>query len=457
MVEQSINHSVDPSALLRPVSLSIMIPSEASVSVAPEASTGALVLRVLRIALHIGFAALLAVGVIQPLLTAPSEAGTYLALALAVLLAAVYLTGTLAEKRSAEGYRLPANLNPARYSGVWLSVVTGLWALLLLINADFSWLAFPLFFLHLHLLPNRYAVLAVAVLTGAVVAAQWHSAGDLQLAMVLGPVFGAGFAVIMALAYQSLYAEGVMQRQALDELRRTRTALAATQHEAGVLAERERLAREIHDTLAQGLSSIVLVSRAANSALVAGQVETARERITVVQSSAAENLAQARQFVRGLSAPQGDAGSLPASLRRAAENTEREAAGRGAPLRCRFELDGEPVALPAPYEAALLRAAQSSLANVVQHARARAAVVTLGFVGSEVTLDVYDDGVGFDAAVAFTASGLRPDGSGFGLLSLRDRVSALDGTLNIESTPGDGTVVALRLALQSMEADEQHE
>lgn len=84
------------------------------------------------------------------------------------------------------------------------------------------------------------------------------------------------------------------------------------------------------------------------------------------------------------------------SLRRLCEKTETEAAARGARLRCRFDLEGTPVELPNPYRTTLLRAAQASLANVWVHAQAGAAVVTLSFLGSEVAMDIYDDGAGFD-------------------------------------------------------------
>lgn len=410
-------------------------------------SAGDVVLRVLRMTLHAGFAVLLAVAIVRVLLGAPSAVSSYIALAGAVVLAAVYVAGTFAERQAAEDRAVPFGLDPAKYAVAWLAVATGLWVLLLAADADFSWLAFPLFFLHIHILSKRHAIAAVAIMTAAVVAAQWYHSGELHVAMVLGPVFGAAFAVVMAMAYQSLHAEGVNQRRALDELLRTRAELARTQHEAGVLAERERLAREIHDTLAQGLSSIVLVSRAAGSALAAGQADTAQERIRTVQSTAADNLAEARRFVRGLSSPGLKEGSLIQSLRRACDSIERQAAGRGAALHCRFELDGGPLPLPAPLEVALLRAAQASLSNVALHAQATTAVVTLGFVGSKVTLDVFDDGIGFDAATALATTQPREDGTGYGLLSIRERVSVLGGTLNIESASGEGTVLAIQLPL----------
>jgi signal transduction histidine kinase len=263
--------------------------------------------------------------------------------------------------------------------------------------------------------------------------------------MVLGPVFGAGFAVVTGLAYRALFIEAENQRLVADDLRRTRAELAQTQHEAGALAERERLAREIHDTLAQGFSSIVLMGRSAEKALEGGDVAAAKERLRIVQDTASANLAEARSFVQGLRSPDLEHSGLVDTLRRLCEKTETEAAARGTVLRCRFELVGTPVELPNTYQTTLLRAAQASLANVWAHARGRSAVVTLSFLGSEVTLDVFDDGIGFEPSKV--AGAARGDGTGVGLQSLRERLAALDGSLDVESAPGEGTVVAIRVPL----------
>ncbi|MBO1268253.1 sensor histidine kinase [Arthrobacter cavernae] len=429
----------------------------------------ALILSVLRVSLHVGFAVLLLVAVVRLAVsgavpgavsggtTSPFAVGV--GLLLSVVLAGVYLAGTILEKRHSTD---PGRFNPGPYARWWLGAVTLLWLLLLLVSSDFAWLAFPLFFLQLHLLPRRWALPAIAVSTALLVGALWfHSrgAGDggMQLPMILGPAFGAAFAVITGLAYRALYVEAENQRLAAEELRRTRAELARTQHDAGVLAERERLAREIHDTLAQGFSSIVLMGRSAEKALDAGDSGTVRERLRIVQDTASANLAEARNFVRGLRSPALEQSTLVETLRRLCGKIETEAAARGTALRCRFELDGTPVELPKPYEATLLRAAQSSLANVLAHAHARTVVVTLSFLDTEVTMDVFDDGAGFDAAAPGDAGpgpAVRGDGTGVGLKSLRERVAALDGSLDVESAPGEGTVVAIRLPLEQAENTE---
>ncbi|WP_461168626.1 sensor histidine kinase [Arthrobacter sp. Z1-15] len=405
-------------------------------------SSGDVVLRALRTALHAAFAGLLLLAVVQMTLAPPALPAQVCAYVLSVVLAGVYLAGTATEKRFATTGRGP---DPTRYGPVWLALVTALWLCLLIISPEFSWVAFPLFFLDLHLLRTAPALAAVALTTAAVIAAQFSRAGEPTAPALLGPAIGALFAVIMGSAYSALHRESVNQRRALAELQRTRGELAASQHDAGMLAERERLAREIHDTLAQGLSSIVLLARAAGSALDNGDPALARERITLVQSTAAENLAEARRFVRGLAAAPLERGSLDTRLAALCSDTSRRSAAGGKRLECVFRVDGTPVPLHAAYEATLLRAAQSLLANVLSHADASSAVVTLEYSRDSVALDVFDDGAGFDPADL--PAGPRTDGSGFGLLSLRERVADLHGSLNVESAPGEGTAVALRLPL----------
>lgn len=406
------------------------------------------ILRVLRVSLHVGFAVLLVVAVIRLVTNGgATQLALVAGLALSAALATVYLAGTVLEKRHSNS---PDALDPKPYARWWLAVVMVLWLLLLLVSSDFAWVAFPLFFLQLHLLPRSAALAAILASTVLLVGALWFHGrgtadGGLQPAMVLGPLFGAAFAVVTGMAYRALFLEAENQRLVAEDLRRTRAELARTQHDAGMVAERERLAREIHDTLAQGFSSIVLMGRSAEKALVDGDVDTARERLKTVQDTASGNLAEARSFVKGLRSPDLAEDGLVSTLRRLCEKTETEAAARGTALRCRFELVGTPVELPNTYQTTLLRAAQASLANVWAHAHARSAVVTLSFPGTEVTMDVFDDGAGFEPATV--AGTVRGDGTGVGLSGLRERLAALEGSLDIESAPGEGTVVAIRLPL----------
>ncbi|MDH6130886.1 signal transduction histidine kinase [Kitasatospora sp. MAA4] len=380
-------------------------------------------LRLMNLALHGLFFTLLVVLVVRGLLDGALGAA---GLVIAGALAAVYAAGGLAERIRTD--RL--------WAGLWLGAVVALWAGLTLLHPEFCYLVFPLYFVCLHLMPVRWAVPSVVALTGVVVAAQAGTPGGLTTPKVLGPLAGLAVALLTAYGYAALYRESRERQRLIDDLMRTRDALAASQREAGRLAERQRLAREIHDTLAQGLSSIVLLARSADAALPADPA-TAASRIREVGQTASENLAEARRFVQALTPPALDDVTLTEALRRLA-------AGPGAA----FQLDGEPYPLPVEAEVALLRLTQEALANAVRHARARQIAVTLTYLDDEVTLDVFDDGVGFDPQTVQTVpSGARPT---FGLHGMHERIAALGGSLTVESAPGEGTAVAASLPLRSV-------
>ncbi|MFK0293202.1 sensor histidine kinase [Streptomyces sp. NPDC090442] len=384
------------------------------------------VVRVLRLCLHLMVAGLLALAAVRALADgAPAAPGV---LATAVVLLALYVLG-------------PALLR-ARSSAaavLWLATVVAVWLVLLALTPDGVWLAFPLFFVELHLLPPRWALPVVAASTAAAIAGfAWHT-HTLSVGTVIGPVLGAAVAVAVVFGYQALYRESEQRRRLIEELTAARSELAAAERAAGVLAERERLAREIHDTLAQGLSSIQLLLRAAERA-VPGRPETALGHIRQARTAAVDNLAEARRFVRALSPPDLEADSLPAALERLCAATARTS---GLAVHC--QVSGAPTPLPTPHEVALLRIAQSALANTVQHAAADRVELTLSYMDTEVALDVVDDGSGFVPAEVPPPGSAAAGGSGFGLAAMRARARALHGTLAVESAPGEGTALAVTL------------
>jgi signal transduction histidine kinase len=386
------------------------------------ASTPAL--RMMNMALHGLFFALLAVLVVRGVVTGGlGETG----LLVALLLGGVYALGGLDERIRTD----------RRWAGGWLAVVLALWTGLTLAHPEFCYLAFPLYFVLLHLLAPVLAAPALLGVTGIVVAAQAQTPGGLTMAKLVGPLIGLVVAVLTASGYAALYRESRARAKAVDvalrmveEVTRTRNELAESQREAGRLAERQRLAAEIHDTLAQGLSSIVLLARSAESALPEDP-GTASERIAELGSMAAENLAEARQFILELTPPALEESSLSEALQRLAERH-----------RADFFLEGVPCLLPMEAEVALLRLTQQALANAVRHAKATRIAVTLSYLDDEVTLDVFDDGVGFDPQTHRTG-----EQSGFGLHGMRERMAALGGLLVVESAPGEGTVVAAAIPI----------
>ncbi|SEL72490.1 sensor histidine kinase [Nonomuraea pusilla] len=379
-------------------------------------------LRLLRWAIHGTFAVLLAVALAGAL-----REGLAAAAAGGALLGALYGLGLFVEARLPD-FGGHVHLLLGR---VWLAAVTAGWMGLAATSPRFVWLAFPLFFACLHLLPLRAALPAVAALTAAAVAADgWH-AGGLSASQVIGPAIGAVVATLMALVYKALYAESEQRRVLIDDLVRTRDRLLRAESESARLAERERLAREIHDTLAQGMSSIILLLRAARADLADRPAEAAR-RIAEAERAAQDNLEEARTFVRGLTPPALRQSSLAGALRGISDS-----ATAGTATRVRFEVSGTPVPLPPGYDLALLRIAQGALGNVSRHAGARNAGVTLTYLDDAVVLDVYDDGRGF----------LPGQAEGYGLRAMRERVAELGGSLAVESAPGEGTAVAATLPL----------
>lgn len=392
----------------------------------------------LRVALHVMFAFLLGFGLLRYLAEDVDRVHTTPVLPLVCTLAVVYLAGTVWEERYARGR---TQLNPARGAYWWLAAITCLWIGLVAHAQDFVWLLFPLIFLFLHLLPRVPGLLAVAALwaAAAFVPAWLHPAGW-GTAAAVGPLIGAVFAVAAYYTYRVLHAEVRRHRQIAEQLRTTREDLALSEHQAGRLEERERLSREIHDTVAQGLSSILLVSRAAGNSLKGDDPAAVARQLETIREVAADNLAEARRFVRDLASPSLGT-ELPASLREVIRRVEDRQQALDAELKISLQLAGDVHrALPETVSTAVVRACQEALANVVKHAGAGTVVVTLAVWDLELTLDVFDDGHGFEPRAAV---------DGYGLAGLSRRIDALSGNLAVESGPGEGTVLAVQIPLTS--------
>lgn len=210
--------------------------------------------------------------------------------------------------------------------------------------------------------------------------------------------------------------------------------------QAGVSEERQRLAHEIHDTLAQGFTSIVMHMEAAEQALD-GEPEKVRHHVTMARQTARENLSQARRLVWALRPKVLERASLAEAVSRVVRRWS-EASG----VEAEAVITGAVSSLHPSVEIVLLRAVQEALANVRKHAQAGRVTVTLSYVGDLVLLDVQDDGVGFDPAVATDGDG-EPDGGGYGLRTMQERCEQLGGTLSIESERGQGTTIALSIPI----------
>ncbi|MEY9988661.1 signal transduction histidine kinase [Streptomyces sp. V4I8] len=315
------------------------------------------------------------------------------------------------------------------------------WMILVVLAPSFAWCAVPLFYTGLRTLPPRAALALVALLTVFVVAAQVQLAGRFDPNLVLAPPAVAALATAVFLQMERHTAR---QRALIDDLIRTRHELAASERREGTLAERQRLAMEIHDTLAQGLSSQRMLLQAADLVWTT-EPDKARAHVRTAASVAEHNLTEARRFVHDLApADLARGGGLAEALRALAA---REA-GSGAHLAVRVHVvdDGRLPELPDRVQSALLRIAQGALANVREHASADNAALTLTLLDDTVVLDVTDDGGGFDPTALPDSPGAE---RGHGLPAMRARLRALGGTLTVESAPGEGTVLSAAIPLEA--------
>ncbi|WP_084516422.1 sensor histidine kinase [Microtetraspora niveoalba] len=365
-------------------------------------------------AMHAGFHLLLAASALRLVSRHGMGPRTVAALAVCGLLALAYTAGVAFWNRL------------GRRRLAWLGGVAAVWLVLVVLAPSFNWCAVPLLFLCLRSLNARGFAVAAAVLSGVVIAAQLTIAQEVDLSLILAPV---GVAAMTAVVFWELQRESASRQLLIDDLISTRGTLADSRHRTGVLEERERLAREIHDTLAQGLTSMGILLQAADR-MWETDPEPARAHVRRAAAAAAENLDEARRFVRDLRPPGLVDVSLPEALARLCESAD----GSAGP-RVRFRQEGERYPLDPGVQVALLRVAQGALANVREHSGAGTATVTLSYLDGEVTLDVFDDGAGF-------AEPAPAPGRGYGLRAMRDRLAEVDGVLVVESAPGEGTAVA---------------
>ncbi|MEU0569772.1 sensor histidine kinase [Nonomuraea sp. NPDC005983] len=366
-------------------------------------------------AMHVGFYLLIVASALRLVSRHGVNPRTVAALAVCGLLALAYAAGIAFWNHLGR-----------RRGLVWLGAVAAVWLALVVLAPSFSWCAVPLLFLCLRLLNARGFAVATAALTLVVIAAQLKIAQEVDPSLILAPI---GVATMTTVIFWELRRESVARQLLIDDLISTRGTLAESRHQTGVLEERERLAREIHDTLAQGLTSMGILLQAADR-MWASDPELAHAHVRRAAAAAAENLDEARRFVRDLQPPALVDASLPEALARLCASADDDAG-----LDVRFRREGEPYPLEPDVQAALLRVAQGALANVRDHSGAGTAVVTLSYLDGEVTLDVFDHGVGFTEPTP-------APGRGYGLRAMRDRLAEVDGLLVVESVPGEGTAVA---------------
>ncbi|HEY0641650.1 MAG TPA: sensor histidine kinase [Pseudonocardiaceae bacterium] len=239
------------------------------------------------------------------------------------------------------------------------------------------------------------------------------------------------FAVVVGGWAHRIIRQSRDRAELIEQLESTRAQLAAMSRDAGIVAERQRLSAEIHDTLAQGFTSIVMLVQAADSALEAlpasPRVDQARRHLDSAARTARENLAEARAMVGALRPAALESASVSDAVNRLVTRF-----GQDRDVAASYIQHGEAVRLDPATEVVLLRAAQEALTNVGKHADPSSVEVSLRFTPERVVLSVCDDGSGFDPG--------QPSG-GYGLTGMRTRIEQIGGTCTITSEAGAGTTV----------------
>jgi len=336
------------------------------------------------------------------------------------------------------GLGLWSRLGPAVRLG-WITTLIGLWGVLVFLapsplTSAYAWCGVPLACAALRALGRRAALVAVGAIS---VVLGWRlvgSTGRLDLEMALIPVAAVWGTVALYRAQQRDAAE---RQRLLEELRSTQDILAEQQRRAGVLAERTRIARDLHDTLAQEIAGSRMLLQAADRDWER-RPEAARRQVQVVTEALGEHLAQTRGIIQDLTPPVLARDGLESALRDLCARTDATA---GTP-RVTFRTEHAACPLPTERAVALLRVTQGLLANACEHARADEVQVVLvyGRQGA-AAVEVHDDGTGFDPAAVQAGEKDR----GFGLDAARERLVALGGSLTVDSAPGRGTRVRASL------------
>jgi signal transduction histidine kinase len=238
---------------------------------------------------------------------------------------------------------------------------------------------------------------------------------------------------IMGAFITSIIKQSEDRQRLIDDLTRSRANLMKAEREAGRLTERQRLARDIHDTIAQHFTSIIMHLAAARLS----ESANLQTHIQQAEQAARDGLDQARHMIWDKKPEQLEGASL-------VENIEATAARWSVENSVNVDMavTGSPQHLDPSIDLALLRISQEALHNIKKHAHAQNVNITLSYMPDVLALDVADDGKGFDTA--------RLNKHGFGLTSMRERAEELGGELTIESEPGKGTKIAVLIPIKEM-------
>jgi signal transduction histidine kinase len=269
-----------------------------------------------------------------------------------------------------------------------------------------------LYFLYIMLYPTEHWLLILMIVLGL---------------LIISTIIGAFIS--------SIIIQSTDRQRLIDDLTRSRANLMRVEREAGRLTERQRLARDIHDTLAQHFTSVIMHLSAAKHS----NPESVQSEVQQAEDAAREGLTEIRRIVLDMQPEQIEKASL-------IEAVEELAARWSAENRVQVKMNvtGTPHSLPSSAETALLRISQEAMHNINKHAQAKNVNITFSFMEDLFVMDIADDGLGFEV------SKIK---NGFGMKTMRNRAEELGGTLTIESEQGIGTAIAVSIPISDENDD----
>lgn len=254
----------------------------------------------------------------------------------------------------------------------------------------------------------------------------------LILMVILGPLI---ISTIIGAFIASIIKQSTDRQRLIDELTRSRADLMRVEREAGRLTERQRLARDIHDTLAQHFTSIIMHLSAAKHS----NPESVQSAVQQAENAAREGLAEIRRIVWDMQPEQIEKASLIEAIEELAARWSAENS-----VQVKMAVTGTPRSLTSSAETALLRISQEAMHNINKHAQAKNVNITFSFMEDIFVMDIADDGLGFEP------SKIK---NGFGMKTMRDRAEELSGILTIESERGTGTAIAVSIPISEENDD----
>lgn len=335
---------------------------------------------------------------------------------------------------------------------VYIAVLASAWAMVIAETPHATYFLFALIGISQWLLPERTGAFVTLGLTVFTIVGQVFHHGA-STGTIVGPLLIAVLMLAFMHMYRAMRFEALQKNAVIAELRDAQGQLVESEREKARITEREHLGRDLHDTTAQSLSSVILRLGLAEEALDSGESAGALEHVRSASDATSEALSELRSAITHLTPKGSSPTRLEAALVRVAETARSRAVsnrrGTTPVIECRVAPDLPELDMTTA--TSLVRIVQSSLANALDHARASRIEVRAYTDGGELHIDIEDDGRGFDVDEALL--GPRSDSGGYGLGFVVQRSRELGGNAAIIAAPGDGTLISVTIPVSQTPSD----